>query len=47
MVLKRLSKTSLKTWQSRAMPGIAPGLFYLAYTTTSSVVVVGFLASFN
>jgi hypothetical protein len=34
--MKRLSKTSLKTWLSRAMPGIAPGLFYLA----STVVVI-------
>ena len=28
--MKRLSKTSLKTWQSRARGGIAPPLFYLA-----------------
>ena len=33
--MKRLSKTNLKTWLSRAMPGIAPGLFYLAWPEIS------------
>ena len=28
--MKRLSKTNLKTWLSRARGGIAPPLFYLA-----------------